>query len=283
MNRHFGNRPRGLGALVAGVVLGMGSASAFPPAPHHTLFGMVRNEWGDPLSLSSSTVILESPAGAALPGSAVVDRQPGINYSIEVPMDSGATEEVYKPTAMRPYFQFKLRVTIGVKSYVPIEMKGDFSRIGEPGGETRIDLTLGEDEDGDGLPDAWERAQLAGKEGGLEAIRPNDDLDGDGISNLREYLAGTYTSDPTDGFSLALIGVDSEFSVMEFLTVPGRTYQVLASPDLVTWTPVKFRTALPGTSVVLLDSYLAGDVHTQRVEVPASPGQVQRYFKAVVR
>ena len=30
--------------------------------------------------------------------------------------------------------------------------------LGKPSETTRLDLTLGEDSDGDGLPDAWERA-----------------------------------------------------------------------------------------------------------------------------
>jgi hypothetical protein len=40
-------------------------------------------------------------------------------------------------------------------------MKGDLSKLGEPGKRTHLDLTLGEDLDGDGIPDAWERALLA--------------------------------------------------------------------------------------------------------------------------
>ncbi|MBL9136267.1 MAG: hypothetical protein JNK85_10380 [Verrucomicrobiales bacterium] len=267
---------------VAGAVLGIFRSLAFPPAPHHTLFGMVRNEWGDPIQLSRCEVILETPASARLQGSLTMDVEPGVNYRLEVPMDSGATEDAYKPTALRPYYQFKLRVKMGSKTYVPIEMTGDFARLGEPGGETRLDLTLGEDADGDGLPDAWERAQLEGREGGLDSLRPNDDLDGDGISNLNEYLAGTYTADPSDGFSLSLIQVTPESSIMELLAVPGRNYRILASPDLLTWIPVKFRLAVPGEAASLMENFLANEVRMVKVEVPTSPDHVQRYFKALV-
>ncbi len=115
-------------------------------------------------------------------------------------------------------------------------MKGDFSRLGQPAEETRMDLTLGQTSDGDGLPDAWDRAMLGSRGGTLEDVTPGGDFDGDQISNRDEYLAGTYASDPSDGFSLSLVEMREGRSVLEFLAVRGRTYSVEASEDLQTWT-----------------------------------------------
>ena len=63
------------------------------------------------------------------------------------------------------------------------------------------DLTPASDDDHDGLPDAWEI------EHGLSPSNPNDaniDSDGDGHTNLQEYIAGTdpmlESSDRTDSF-----------------------------------------------------------------------------------
>ena len=84
----------------------------------------------------------------------------GINYKIKVPMDSGATPELYQPFAMKVHMPYKIQVKIGFRTYLPIEMMGSLKTIGHPGGITRMDLTLGEDTDGDGMPDAWERALL---------------------------------------------------------------------------------------------------------------------------
>ena len=90
-------------------------------------------------------------------------------------MDSGTDPRLYKPTALRPYFQFRLKVQIGQMTYVPIQMAGNFARIGQPGQQTRIDLTLGEDSDGDGMPDAWEQSLIDIYGGDLASITPNGD------------------------------------------------------------------------------------------------------------
>ena len=269
-------------ASLLGLLLG-GVALAFPPAPHHTLYGQVRNQWGDPINVSPSDVYLETPSGIQLHTSVVNGLEPGVNYKLEVPMDSGTAADLYQPTALKPFFQFKLKVLIGQTIYLPIEMVGNFAQIGKPGEKTRLDLTLGVDSDGDGLPDAWEQALIDIYGGNLASIRPGDDTDGDGISNLNEYIAGTYAFDPTDGFSLALLGLNAGASSLELLAIRGRSYSLQASSDLRTWTPVPFRVTGPGSLPTLLNNYQATDVRMLQVEVPPQPGTTNRYFRALVR
>lgn len=269
-------------ALILLGLLTTGPLSAFPPAPHHTLYGMVRNQFGDPLTATRGEVILESPTGAQLRTAIVSSLQPGVNYSLEVPMDAGTAADLYQPTALRPFFQYRLKVVIGSTVYLPIEMMGNFARIGKPGESTRLDLTLGEDTDADGLPDAWERTLIAIYGGTLSSINPNDDTDGDGISNLDEYLAGTYAFDPSDGFRLTLVGVNEGHSQLEFLAIRTRTYTIQASVDLQQWTPVSFRILTNGASGALLSDYLATDVRNLRIEVPPQGGTTNRFFKALV-
>ena len=256
---------------------------AFPPAPHHVLFGLVRDQWGNPISISPSDVYLESPSGVQLHTSMVRGLEPGVNYRLEVPMDSGIAADLYQPTALRPFFQFRLKVIIGQTTYLPIEMAGNFSKIGQPGQKTRIDLTLGVDSDGDGLPDAWEQQLIAIYGGTLASINPNDDTDGDGISNLNEYLAGTYAFDPTDGFALTLAGVNAGNSVLEFLALRGRNYSIQASPDFRTWSTVSFRLASDAAQAALRNNYQAIDVRTLRIEVPTQTGATNRFFRALVQ
>ncbi|MCI0535298.1 MAG: hypothetical protein L0Z50_08720 [Verrucomicrobiales bacterium] len=270
-------------AILAGLLL-CGGASAFPPAPHHTLYGIVRNQFGDPLESFPADVYLETPSGTQLRSSLVNGLEPGVNYRLEVPMDSGTAADLYKPTALRPFYQFKLKVQIGQTTYLPIEMVGSFAQIGQPGQKTRLDLTLGVDSDGDGLPDAWEQALIAIYGGTLASINPNDDSDGDGISNLNEYLAGTYVFDPADGFSLTMIGANAGSSLFEFLAIRSRTYSIQASKDLSHWTPVGFRVVAPGVPAAVVDSYLAADVRKLRVEVPSSDqADEYQYFRVLVQ
>ena len=260
------------------------SARAFPPAPHHILFGMVRNQFGDPVNIFPADVFLETPAGTQLRSSLAMGLEPGVNYRLEVPMDSGTAADLYKPTAMRPFFPFKLKVQIGQTSYLPIEMAGNFAQIGQPGRKTHIDLTLGVDSDGDGLPDAWEEALMAIYGGTLASINPNDDTDGDGISNLNEYLAGTYAFDPSDGFALTITGHHAGNSQLEFLAIRGRNYSLEASTNLQQWTPVNFRVVTGGAPGTLQNNYQATDVRLLQVEVPFQTGaETNRYFRAIVQ
>ena len=39
------------------------SVHAYPPAPDHTFYGLVRNEWGDPINVSGATVYIVSTNG----------------------------------------------------------------------------------------------------------------------------------------------------------------------------------------------------------------------------
>ena len=258
-------------------------ASAYPPAPHHTLYGALRNQWGDPIITSPGNVILETPTGVQLRASIGSDMEPGVNYRLEVPMDSGTASDLYKPTALKPFFQFKLKVQIGQTTYLPIEMSGNFSQIGQPSQKTRIDLTLGVDSDGDGLPDAWEQTLIDIYGGTLGSINPNGDNDGDGIPNLDEYLAGTYAFDPSDGFRLTVTGAEAGASDLEFLAIRGRTYSIQSSPNFQQWTQVNFGVLTGNVPGALQSNYRATDVRMVKVRVPDQPGVTNRYFRALVQ
>ena len=218
------------------------SSYAFPPAPHHTFQGLLRDEHGRPITWEiSSKIIFETDSGSRIASEAGKIISPGINYVIHVPMDSGTINGLYKPYAMLANMPFKIKVQIGNKSYLPIEMIGEIKKIGLPGKTTNLDLTIGEDTDGDGLPDAWERALLKNGDN-LSDINPNDDADGDGMSNLEEYISGNYAFDKNDGFMVDIISVKEDYVTLEFLGISGRSYIPFISNDLKKWRKVKFFT-----------------------------------------
>jgi hypothetical protein len=261
------------------------TALAFPPSPHHTIYGVVRNEMGEPISTDDATVILETVTGVQLATKVCPSPALGTNYRLRVPMDAGLTPDNYRPTALRPNVSFRMKVLIGGVTYLPIETRANYANLGKPALSTRLDLTLGEDSDGDGLPDAWERA-LSDMLGGalrLDDIRPGDDSDGDGLTNLQEYLAGTYAFDPQDGFRLDIAGTVDGRPVLEFMAIRGRTYTLFGSADLKTWVPVAFRLSNDAPATAPRTSYHAADVRIVRIEAVLAPDQDMALFKVLVQ
>lgn len=248
---------------------------AYPPAPHHLFFGVVRDEYGSPLVAEETEIILTTSAGTQIKSKLIPGLSAGVNYELSVAMDAGLSSDLYKPTALRPNVPFKIRVRIGTQVFLPIEMSGDFSQMGRAGKRTKLDLTLGEDSDGDGLTDAWERMMNSD----LSQVNPNEDSDQDGLSNYDEYIAGTYAFDPEDGFTLAIVRAEGS-SALGFLAISGRTYQLLGSSDFSAWEPVAFRLAGEGEEVPARSSYFARDVRKILAQ-PAGSAEL-KFFKLLV-
>src|SRR4051812_9699626 len=65
----------------------LNSARAFPPAPDHTLYGTVRDQYGTPLITSRATVVFIATNGVRFSTALMPGLAPGINYRMQVPMD----------------------------------------------------------------------------------------------------------------------------------------------------------------------------------------------------
>ncbi len=100
-----------------------------------------------------------------------------------------------------------------------------------------------EDEDQDGLPDAWELRQF----GNLWAQSGSSDADGDGLTNLQEFQLGTSPSngDTRGRFDALQITAGGELQ-LHFTAETGVRYQIEMSDNLFDWFPVTVITNTQG-------------------------------------
>ena len=288
-----GFSPRGLGfwsfVILWSFVISHWSLSpalAFPPAPYHLLYGTVRDRYGTPLTTVQARIVLQSPSGIQVAGPVIPGLSAGINYQLKVSMDASPPPDLYQPDALFAAAPFKMVVVIGTVTNNPIEMSGSFAALGQPGKTTRIDLTLGVDANGDGIPDAWEYAFLAtlGTNISLASLNANSVLTPDGRTLRQQYLLGTYPFDPGDPLQLRFMGFNGPSAVLEFPTVTGRSYTVLGSTDLINYSPVAFALASDGPGGPTRTFYYAPGIATIQVHVPPSPsGPTTRFYRIQVQ
>ncbi len=88
----------------------------------------------------------------------------------------------------------------------------------------------GTDGDHDGLPDAWEIQYLGGT-----TATPNADADGDGQSNLQEYLAGTDPTNAQSALRITYVARDEttpDSVTLRWESVPTRCYTIQTRDSL---------------------------------------------------
>ncbi|MCP5538425.1 MAG: hypothetical protein H7A51_19600 [Akkermansiaceae bacterium] len=149
------------------------------------------------------------------------------NDTLTVWLDPQVSLEETDPTQTSP-----LGTASGDFSFQGYQLRGntpyqaDEVRVGET---WRSVLPLA-DSDNDTLPDDWELEYW----GDLTAA-PGDDSDGDGVSNFKEYQAGTNPLRPDSLPSSALVEEESTDLFLEWYSSPQRYYQVQRSWDLIDW------------------------------------------------
>jgi hypothetical protein len=229
-------------------------AQAFPPAPYYTLYGMVRDQVGQTVTAEGAEVILLK-GGVEVGRTLITLSQIDSNYQLFMRLDqarSGTT--FYTDKAVAAGGLFSLVVSMNGELFYPIEVSGTLT-AGKGAERVKLDLTLGQDLDRDGLPDTWEAWQLyqAGyypNETGnwdLTLIDKNGDFDKDGQSNLFEYIAGTFAGDATETFGLSIKEKLPQNVRFEFYGITGKVYTIESSFDMKTWTRVPFAIGAPGT------------------------------------
>ena len=253
---------------------------AFPPAPDGIIYGMVKDQFGTPLTVSGDQVILQTPGGVQVVGTIQPGLAVGINYELNVPMDAGTFGGPYNASALLAGAQYKLYVVVGSSTNLPMEMTGAYSVLGIPAALTRQDLTIGSDSNGDGIPDSWETLFLSevGANVTLAQINPNADYAHDGRTLKQEYLLGDYPYDPGYNFSVQILSQTGGSALLAFTAMTGRTYSVNGSSDLKNWTPVAF--AIPANGPVTMTSFYSSQVQPLQFQtIQPTNGPILQFFQ----
>jgi hypothetical protein len=128
-------------------------------------------------------------------------------------------------------------------------------------------LTVLPDTDQDGLPDAWESAQ------GFKFNDPSDaraDADGDGMSNLAEYIAGTNPLNPNDYLKLGIRAGGT--NGLQFEAVANRTYTIQCSGSLTgSWFNLVDVFATPTNRVETISEDFSAATRFYRIVTPKRP------------
>lgn len=223
------------------------SLKAFPPAPYYTIYGEARDAYGDLIPAEGAAVVLYQ-GGKEIHRRTLVNITEGdYNYQLRIRLDMmrlGTSS--YSALSLNPGDTYTVAIEVGGQLFYPIQVVSP-PQVGNPADRRRLDLTLGVDSDGDGLPDAWEEAQLfhAGYTPGpdgwdLSQIDRESDLDENGISNWAQYTAGTYATDSEATLSLEIKERLGAAVRLEFYAIYNRLYWLEASTNLVDWEVVPF-------------------------------------------
>jgi hypothetical protein len=185
------------------------TASAFPPVPNYTIYGLVRDQVGATLAVDGAEIILLRDNVEIGRAPIFKDLRLDSNYELNIRIDQqNAGTRTYSTKAVAPQGIYSLKIVMNGQNFFPIEASNTL-RAGNGGERVRLDLSLGVDANNDGLPDAWQEWVLyqAGRRPGqagwdINLVTKNGDFDGDGTSNFLEYVAGTFAGDATERFEL---------------------------------------------------------------------------------
>ena len=103
------------------------------------------------------------------------------------------------------------------------------------------------DLNGNGMSDVWEQIY------GASALSPNADADGDGVSNLKEALAGTNPNDSNSYPHITAFGATPTNFSTTFPCAPGKVYQLQSITNLggTNWTVETNLVVRSGTNLTL--------------------------------
>jgi hypothetical protein len=227
--------------LAALLLVFSGLAKAGIPEPDLVWYGKVlTSSGGGTVRVTTGTLVWQIQPLAGGPAIIRTTELTNINdqfsFVLRVPCETpepGVTASTNVVNLRNPAAQYgRLTVTLDGQLLSLISATGEFSPLPTHRGRTeRIDLRLGIaplDSDGDGLADAWELQHF----GNLNA-NASGDPDADGMSNFREFRAGTNPTDAQSRFELVEIAKAPNGMAIRWSSQPGRSYRVLRASSIL--------------------------------------------------
>ena len=136
-------------------------------------------------------------------------------------------------------------------------------------------LTVLVDSDGDGIPDVWMTLYFGHPTGqASDNSLAGQDADGDGMTNLQEYIAGTNPLDPTSYLKIDSLSGAPSATTLQFTAISNKTYSLQFKESLTAGVWTKFADVVAGTNtheVSVLDPYPPGNSRLYRLAVPQLP------------
>lgn len=244
---------------------------AYPPAPGAQFYGTVRDSFGNEIIARNSWIIFKVGDAEIARAEIRGGFRPDENFRVMLPIDMGVGE-LYNAQATVAGVSFTIEAQIAGVTYPVYGIRPRIASIPAPGEASRLDFTIGEDTDDDGIPDLWELWQLerhgilAGDERySLDSIGDGD-YDKDGLDDYREYLAGTFAFVFVETIPIEFKRFDADrWLLFEIIEAGGFSYQVEASSDLIAWDVIDV--ALDGEREQLVPSWDAAETSIRTVEV----------------
>ncbi|MFH0909405.1 MAG: thrombospondin type 3 repeat-containing protein [bacterium] len=211
------------------------------PEPGFTMYGVIRNDLnGANVRVTSGTLrwTIVPDGGTPLTLETRLENiHDQFSYALDVPLESPAPGMPSRADALQltagtvQYGRAQVYVESTVASIVaPATALFSLSQT-DRGKFERVDLQVNiafADSDHDGLPDFWETEHF----GGLFAA-PGGDADGDGVSNMAEYLAGTNPQDAQSMFEFIETETWAEGGTrIRWQSSSNRFYSLFKSRDL---------------------------------------------------
>ena len=226
-------------AGLAGVLLGLAGPSQADgiPEPDLVIYGVVNNTaTGNRLTFGSITWTFQPAIGgpAIVANGVLTNINDQFCYVLHVPCETDLPGFAISTTSLRlassplTYRRGNVSISGTTATFVnPAQTNLVMART-DRGRIERIDLTIN-DPNLNGLPEAWQLQYF-----GFTGVDPNGDPDGDGLTTLDEYKAGTSPIDGQSRFALISVQRDPLGGLrVDWDSAPNKFYILQRSPQLL--------------------------------------------------